>query len=111
MQIKGFKSSCVVHELLGNCPSHRGMHIQKVIKCLKNVPIQLQYVLFCFSGRVEGAPRLANGVGHWVRGLHMLKHVENNAEFEGLDVDALAVEQAYQVNEVPTSVAQQVSCC
>merc|ERR1712198_76210 len=88
------------------------MHIRKATRYLKDVVAKKQLIPFRrFNGGVgrkaQAKNRKAPGSqGRWPKKsaeilLQLLKNAESNAEFKGLDVDALVVEHI-QVNEAPS---------
>ena len=87
----------------------KGVHIRKATKYLKDVTLKKQCVPFCRYnggvGRCAQAKQWGWTQGRWPKKsdeflLHMHKNAESNAEFKGLDIDSLVIEQI-QVNKAP----------
>lgn len=74
---------------------------------VNDITLQKPYVPFHHNGGVGRCAQANSGVGHshWPKEgdkflLHMLKIAGSNAEFKGLDVHSLIIENI-QVNKVP----------
>ena len=98
-----FKNTCETAQAI------EGVHIRTATKYLKAVTLKKEYVpLRHYSGRF-GRCAQAKQWG-WTQGrwlgktaeflLHMHKNAESNAEFKGLDIVSLVIEQI-QVNKAP----------